>query len=130
MSDDTHPPREPKRSAPGRRPNFAGKGGAKFRGGRPPGRGPAQRRGPGDWPEGRTVLYGWHPVAEALRNPHRRPLRLLVTENAQRRLEEEFGTLALQPEVVSANEISTSSTSSEPSSAGGAGVRPMPGRSG
>ena len=29
-----------------------------------------------------VVLYGWHPVVEALGNPHRRLRRLLASENA------------------------------------------------
>ncbi len=33
-----------------------------------------------------VILYGWHPVVEALSNPRRRIRRLLVTENALRRL--------------------------------------------
>ena len=56
--------------------------------------------------DGRTVLYGWHPVAEALRNPERRHLRLLATENAARRLADEIGDLPLAPEIVRADEIS------------------------
>lgn len=56
--------------------------------------------------EGRSVLYGWHPVAEALRNPGRHHLRLLATENGARRLTEELGGLPLAPEIVRADEIS------------------------
>lgn len=56
--------------------------------------------------EGVVVLYGWHPVSEALNNPRRRPKRLLATENAARRLSEEIGPLALEPEIVRAGEIS------------------------
>jgi len=52
------------------------------------------------------VLYGWHPVVEALRNPRRRFLRLLATENGARRLEEEAGiALPLKPEIVRPGEI-------------------------
>jgi 23S rRNA (guanosine2251-2'-O)-methyltransferase len=69
---------------------------------------PRGQRGGGapDLPEGRVVLYGWHPVVEALRNSERHALRLMATENALRRLEEALGTLPLQPEIVAANEIS------------------------
>jgi 23S rRNA (guanosine2251-2'-O)-methyltransferase len=69
---------------------------------------PRGERGGGapDLPEGRVVLYGWHPVVEALRNSERHALRLMATENALRRLEEALGTLPLQPEIVAANEIS------------------------
>lgn len=52
-----------------------------------------------------TVLYGWHPVAEALRNPRRRHLRLLATENGQNRLAAELGELPLPAELVRADEI-------------------------
>ncbi len=46
------------------------------------------------------MLYGWHPVIEALRNPRRRARRLIATENGARRLREEFGKLPLEPEIV------------------------------
>jgi 23S rRNA (guanosine2251-2'-O)-methyltransferase len=46
------------------------------------------------------------PVAEALRNPSRRHVRLLATENGARRLAEEIGDLPLPPEIVRADEIS------------------------
>ncbi|GJD64923.1 23S rRNA (guanosine(2251)-2'-O)-methyltransferase RlmB [Methylobacterium frigidaeris] len=50
--------------------------------------------------DGLTVLYGWHPVSEALRNPKREFRRLLATENAVSRLTEEVGELRIDPEVV------------------------------
>jgi 23S rRNA (guanosine2251-2'-O)-methyltransferase len=52
-----------------------------------------------------TVLYGWHPVAEALRNGKRSFHRLLATENSARRLREELGELPLEPEIVRPDEI-------------------------
>ncbi len=53
-----------------------------------------------------TILYGWHPVAEALRNGKRTIRRLLATENSMRRLDEELGVpLPLQPEIVRPDEI-------------------------
>jgi 23S rRNA (guanosine2251-2'-O)-methyltransferase len=53
-----------------------------------------------------TVLYGWHPVAEALRNGKRTIRRLLATENSMRRLQEELGVpLPLEPEMVRPDEI-------------------------
>jgi 23S rRNA (guanosine2251-2'-O)-methyltransferase len=45
-----------------------------------------------------VVMYGWHTVTAALRNPARRVHRLLATENAARRLTEEGFTQ--RPEVV------------------------------
>lgn len=46
------------------------------------------------------MLYGWHPVVEALRNPKRTPRRLLATENGARRLKDEMGALPIEPELV------------------------------
>ncbi len=80
----------------------AGKGGP-GRGG--PGRGGAGRGGSGWKPgggddDGPAVLYGWHPVSEALRNPNRQFIKLLATENAAVRLAEEVGELRITPEIV------------------------------
>ncbi len=47
-----------------------------------------------------VILYGWHTVTAALRNPNRRLRRLLVTDNAARRLEEEGITAPIAPEIV------------------------------
>jgi 23S rRNA (guanosine2251-2'-O)-methyltransferase len=52
-------------------------------------------RGGGDAP---MVMYGWHTVTAALRNPARHVRKLLATENAARRLAEEG--LTRKPEVV------------------------------
>jgi 23S rRNA (guanosine2251-2'-O)-methyltransferase len=52
-----------------------------------------------------TVLYGWHPVAEALRNPKRRHRRLMATENAMIRLREEVGEPPCPVELVRPGEI-------------------------
>jgi 23S rRNA (guanosine2251-2'-O)-methyltransferase len=53
-----------------------------------------------------TILYGWHPVVEALRNGKRTIRRLLTTENSLRRLQEELGVpLPLEPEMVRPDEI-------------------------
>jgi 23S rRNA (guanosine2251-2'-O)-methyltransferase len=50
--------------------------------------------------DGPVVMYGWHTVTAALRNPARHLRKLLVTENAARRLTEEGITAAIAPEVV------------------------------
>jgi 23S rRNA (guanosine2251-2'-O)-methyltransferase len=62
------------------------------------------RREPRD--EEVVVLYGWHPVLEALRNERRQVRRLLATENSARRLQEALPSLALQPQFVRPDEIS------------------------
>ncbi len=48
--------------------------------------------------EGPVVIYGWHSVAAALRNPARHIRKLLATENAARRLSDEGFTV--KPEIV------------------------------
>lgn len=50
--------------------------------------------------DGPTVLYGWHTVTAALKNPARRLRKLLATENAARRLTEEGIKSSIAPEVV------------------------------
>jgi 23S rRNA (guanosine2251-2'-O)-methyltransferase len=87
MSDRPFPSRKP----PPRRPA------------RPAGR--RERPSPPHPADDRTVLYGWHPVSEALRNGKRRFHRLLATENSARRLAEEIGDLPLGPEIVRPDEI-------------------------
>jgi len=52
-------------------------------------------RGAGDGP---VIIYGWHAVTAALRNPARRIGKLLATENAARRLADEG--FAAKPEIV------------------------------
>lgn len=52
-----------------------------------------------------VVLYGVHPVLEALKNPRRRVLRLLATENAARRLAEDLPGLVAAPTVVRPSDI-------------------------
>ena len=54
-------------------------------------------RGTGDGP---LVIYGWHSVTAALRNPARHNRKLLATENAARRLSEEGIVPPLKPEIV------------------------------
>jgi 23S rRNA (guanosine2251-2'-O)-methyltransferase len=87
-----------------------------FKGGRTDGKPRFRRTGPGKsgprrneprapLPLDLTVLYGWHPVAEALRNPKRKLRRLMATENALRRVTEEIGEPACPVEVVNPGAI-------------------------
>jgi 23S rRNA (guanosine2251-2'-O)-methyltransferase len=50
--------------------------------------------------DGLVIMYGWHPVKAALANPARRLRKLLVTENATRRLAEENVSARIEPEIV------------------------------
>jgi 23S rRNA (guanosine2251-2'-O)-methyltransferase len=52
-------------------------------------------------PPDRVLLYGWHSVKAALENPERRVRKLLVTENALRRLKANAIVLPVEPQVVS-----------------------------
>jgi 23S rRNA (guanosine2251-2'-O)-methyltransferase len=56
-------------------------------------------------PDAPPVLYGFHPVVEALRNPKRKFQRFLATENALRRLEEDGVPIRVKPEIVRPGEI-------------------------
>jgi 23S rRNA (guanosine2251-2'-O)-methyltransferase len=47
-----------------------------------------------------VILYGWHTVAAALANPQRRIRKLLVTENAARRLADDHIDTRVTPEIV------------------------------
>ena len=67
--------------------------------------GPRHRERPagrpfGEWPDDVAILYGWHSVVEALRNPRRRFRRLMTTENALNRLKDESIPLRVEPELV------------------------------
>ena len=91
---------------PNARPDFPGKAGAK------PGatREQVERRERfmrakreslrGTDSDGPVIMYGWHTVTAALRNPARHLRRLLLTENAARRLTEDGITPAIEPELV------------------------------
>jgi 23S rRNA (guanosine2251-2'-O)-methyltransferase len=68
-------------------------------GGRPGGR-PAWRDREERSSDGPTILYGWHTVTAALANPRRQIRRLLLTENAARRLAEEHIDTRVTPELV------------------------------
>ena len=63
-------------------------------GGRPPWRG---REGAAD---DTVILYGWHTVTAALANPRRHIRKLLLTENAARRLAEDKIETRVEPEIV------------------------------
>jgi 23S rRNA (guanosine2251-2'-O)-methyltransferase len=47
-----------------------------------------------------VILYGWHPVREALANPARTCRRLLATENALKRLADDKVSIPIEPEIV------------------------------
>ncbi|MGJ3263907.1 MAG: TrmH family RNA methyltransferase [Salinarimonas sp.] len=96
MPDDRKPPRKP----PQKRPATGRTGpGARARA-----RGP-RARAPRPEFDDAVVLYGWHPVTEALRNDKRVVHRLLATENAARRLAEELPEAAASPQIVRPSEI-------------------------
>ena len=95
MSDRPLPPRRPAAN-PRFKPKFKHRG--------EPGRRGARPRGP-DSDKDRTVLYGWHPVVEALRNGKRDLHRLLATENSARRLRDELGGMPIEPQIVRPDEI-------------------------
>jgi 23S rRNA (guanosine2251-2'-O)-methyltransferase len=69
-----------------------------------PGKGPKgrDREVRGDDP---VILYGWHTVAAALNNPKRNIRKLLLTENAARRLADEHIDTRVAPEIVRPNLI-------------------------
>jgi len=85
-----------------RKPPFrrgGGKGPDKGRdSGRDSGR-PAWRDRGGD-PDGPVILYGWHTVAAALANPQRNIRKLILSENAARRLADENIDTRVTPEIV------------------------------
>lgn len=85
-----------------RKPRFSRAPGRFGRSGARPA-GPRRERGPhGD---DAVILYGWHTVTAALANPHRRIRKLLLTENAARRLAEEKIATRVTPEIVRPQEI-------------------------
>ena len=55
--------------------------------------------------DGPVILYGWHTVAMALQNPKRRFRKLILTENAARRLAEDGIKTPIATEIVRPNEI-------------------------
>jgi 23S rRNA (guanosine2251-2'-O)-methyltransferase len=58
------------------------------------------RRGRDSDSDGPIILYGWHTVAAALANPQRHIRKLILTENAARRLADENIAIPVTPEIV------------------------------
>ncbi len=81
-----------------RKPPFGRRPGKPFKGG-PAGRKPVWRERDRD-ADGPAILYGWHTVTLALANPSRRIRKLLLTENAARRLADENIDTRITPEIV------------------------------
>ena len=82
-----------------RTPRFRRGGGKSFDRGHESGRRPLRRarNGSADEP---VILYGWHTVTAALANPRRRIRKLLLTENAARRLADDKIGTRVMPEIV------------------------------
>jgi 23S rRNA (guanosine2251-2'-O)-methyltransferase len=87
-----------------RKPPFRRGGGRPFQKGRKSAGRPAlrEREASGDEP---AILYGWHTVAAALANPQRHIRKLLLTENAARRLADDSIDTRVMPEIVRPNLI-------------------------
>jgi 23S rRNA (guanosine2251-2'-O)-methyltransferase len=58
------------------------------------------RRDRGEGSDGPVILYGWHTVAAALANPERQIRKLLLSENAAKRLADENIDTRVTPEIV------------------------------
>jgi 23S rRNA (guanosine2251-2'-O)-methyltransferase len=82
-----------------RKLKFRRGGGKAADSGREPGRRPAWRDRDAK-PDGPAILYGWHTVAAALANPQRHIRKLLLTENAARRLADDNIDTRVTPEIV------------------------------
>jgi 23S rRNA (guanosine2251-2'-O)-methyltransferase len=82
-----------------RKQNFRRGGGKAADRGRESGRRPAWR-GREASPDGPIILYGWHTVVAALANPQRHIRKLILTENAARRLSDEKIKIPVTPEIV------------------------------
>jgi 23S rRNA (guanosine2251-2'-O)-methyltransferase len=82
-----------------RKQQFRRGGGKAPDGGRESGRRPSFRDRDADT-DAPAILYGWHTVAAALANPQRHIRKLLLTENAARRLADDNIAIPLTPEIV------------------------------
>ncbi|QWG25440.1 23S rRNA (guanosine(2251)-2'-O)-methyltransferase RlmB [Bradyrhizobium sediminis] len=82
-----------------RKPRFQRRGGKGPDKGHQSGRRPARRDREADT-DGPVILYGWHTVTAALANPERRIRKLLLTENAARRLADDKIDTRVPPEIV------------------------------
>src|ERR1700730_15439155 len=87
-----------------RKQHFRRGGGKGADQGRETGRRPAWRDRDSS-PDGPVILYGWHTVAAALANPQRQIRKLLLTENAARRLVDDNIDTRVSPEIVRPNVI-------------------------
>jgi 23S rRNA (guanosine2251-2'-O)-methyltransferase len=87
-----------------RKPKFRRGGGKGPDGSREFGRRPAWRDREAS-PDGPVILYGWHTVAAALANPQRQIRKLLLTENAARRLADDKIDTRVTPEIVRPSHI-------------------------
>jgi 23S rRNA (guanosine2251-2'-O)-methyltransferase len=94
-----------------RKPPFRRPGGKPFDKGRPAGghaaagRRPAWRDRDTGADDGPAILYGWHTVTLALQNPARHIRKLLLTENAARRLADDNIATPIAPEIVRPSQI-------------------------
>lgn len=99
------PPKKPRgQKTFGKKPFFrSGPGGQKPRDAAPGGKPASAPRAPERMlvanPDN-DLIYGAHPVTEALKNPKRRPVNLWCTENAFLRLKEEAPDVKITPEIV------------------------------
>jgi 23S rRNA (guanosine2251-2'-O)-methyltransferase len=87
-----------------RKQNFRRGSGKAAAGGRESGRRPAWRDREAS-PDGPVILYGWHTVVAALANPQRHIRKLILTENAARRLADDKIDTRVTPEIVRPNLI-------------------------
>ncbi len=87
--DASRPPQRPLSRKPGWQKKFSRTGHGKDQRQRPGGRGDEDRRED----EGPLRLFGLHAIEAALKNPVRKVKRLVLTENAERRLADAVGEL-------------------------------------